>query len=162
MDVFVSKNSGDYGTYYSTVKNITKTKTTFIWKFKMLKPSDNNCRFGFGYGKFKGKVYIDNVSIEKVVPTAINDLDQIDELRVFPNPTSGKFTIMNETSKTLSASISLYNIQGQQVSKLNENLVLEAGEKLGFNLNNYQVSKGVYLLNVTSPNRNFTQKLIFK
>jgi beta-glucanase (GH16 family) len=160
MDVFVSKNSGDYGTYYSTVKNITKTKTTYTWKFKMLKATDNNCRFGFGYGKFKGKVYIDNVSIEKVVPTAINDLDQIDELKVFPNPTSGEFIITNETSKTLTTSLSLYNIQGQLVAKLNDNLVLESGEQLGFNLNDYQVTKGVYLLTVTGKNRNFTQKLI--
>ena len=68
MEVALAKNSGDYGTYFSTTKNITNTMQTFTWTVKMTQPSDPNCRFYLGIGFFTGNVYFDNISIQKLVP----------------------------------------------------------------------------------------------
>lgn len=160
MDVFVSKNSGDYGNYYSTVKNITTTKTTYTWKFKMLKPSDNNSRLGFGYGKFKGKVFIDNVSIEKAAETGTTILQQSFGIDVFPNPTSGEISITSQASEVVPTTINLYNLQGQLVSNLSQGKTISFGQILSFNLKDYQVTKGIYLLTISTPERTITQKVI--
>jgi beta-glucanase (GH16 family) len=160
LRVFLAKNSGDYGEYYATNKSITKTKTTYTWKFKMLKPSDSNCRFSFGLGMFKGNLYIDNVSIQKVAATGTSALQQTDGIEVFPNPSSGEISITSQASGAFPATISLYNLQGQLVSNLCKNQSLGSGQQLSFNLKNYRVTKGIYLLNVSSPDRNFTRKVI--
>jgi beta-glucanase (GH16 family) len=160
LRIFLAKNSGDYGEYYATNKSITKTKTTYTWKFKMLKASDSNCRFSFGLGMFKGKLYIDNVSFQKVAGTGTNELQQTDGIEVFPNPTSGEIVIINQASKAFPASISLYNLQGQLLSNLCKNQSIEFGQQLSFNLKDYRVTKGIYLLTVSSPERKFTRKVI--
>ena len=95
MDVFLSKNHSDYGNYYSTVKAITATKQKFSWTVKMAQASDPNCRFGFGMGKFTGNVYLDNVSIEKVLTNGTEALKNVanDGFSLFPNPTSGEIPL---------------------------------------------------------------------
>jgi len=160
LRVFVAKNSGDYGEYYATTKNITKTKTTYTWKFKMLKPSDSNCRFSFGLGKFSGKLYIDNVSIEKVAATATNDLQQSGGFELFPNPTTGQIVIQSQAAEPTLASINLYNLQGQLVLNLCNNKSIGSGNSFRFNLKDNAVSKGIYLLTITSKDQLFTKKLI--
>ena len=158
--VFLAKNSGDYGNYYSTTKSITKTKTTYTWKFKMLKPSDSNCRFSFGLGLFKGNVFIYNVSITKVAPTGTATLAQTDGIDVFPNPTSGEIVITSQAAEAFPATINLYNLQGQLVLNLCKNQSLGSGQQISFNLKDYQVSKGVYLITVSSSERKITRKVI--
>ncbi len=160
MSVFLAKNTGDYGNYYSTTKSITKTKATYTWKYKMLKPSDSNCRFGLGLGLFKGKLYIDNVSIEKVAATGTTTLQQTDGIDVFPNPSSGEILITSPASEAFPATINLYNLQGQLVSNLCKNQSLGSGQQLSFNLNNYEVTKGVYLITVSTPEQKYTRKII--
>ncbi len=161
MSVFLAKNSGDYGTYYSTTKSITKTKTTYTWKFKMLKPSDSNCRFSFGLGMFKGKVFVDNVSITKVAPTGTATLEQTDGIDVFPNPTSGEIVITSQAFEAFPATINLYNLQGQLMSNLCKNQSIGYSQPHRFNLKEYQVNKGIYLLTISTPERKITRKVLF-
>lgn len=160
MDVLLSKNYGDYGNYYTTVKNITTTPQKYIWQLKMNSPSDDNCRFGFGFGKFTGKVYIDNVSIEKVAPTGTTELQQTDGIYVFPNPGSGEISIVSHASEAFPATINLYNLQGQLVSNLFENQLLGSGHQLSFNLKDFRVTKGIYLLTISTQEQKITKKVL--
>jgi len=162
MDVSLSKNYGDYGTYYSTVKSITKVKQTFSYTVKMAQATDLNCRLGFGFGQFVGKVYIDNVSMQKMDVTDSETLTDLtsQNIRVFPNPASGVIEISFAAMQEHPVTIELYSLQGQFVSRLLDNKSLTSGQVVHFNLNEHQVGKGIYLLRISSKDKTFTQKLL--
>jgi hypothetical protein len=162
MDVFLAKNYGDYGSYYSTVKSITKTRQTFTYTVKMAQATDLNCRLGFGFGQFVGKVYIDNVSMVKMDLTGSESLTDLtsENVRVFPNPASGVLEISFATMHEHPVTIELYNLQGQLVSRLLDNKSLTSGQVVRFNLNEQKIGKGMYLLNISSKDKKFTQKLV--
>ncbi|MDP2891034.1 MAG: family 16 glycosylhydrolase [Bacteroidota bacterium] len=160
-DVFISKNYDDYGNYYSTTRSITGVKQTFIWIVKMNKPTDYNCRFGFVFGKFTGNVYLDNVSVEKQVPTGNKVLTGIEneEFSLFPNPTSGEITISGN-SVSSPVTLILCNLQGQLISTILNNQYLTKGNTVTFNLRNEVASSGIYMLRLTNKDNSFTRKVI--
>ncbi|MPT32722.1 MAG: T9SS type A sorting domain-containing protein [Chryseobacterium sp.] len=78
-------------------------------------------------------------------------------IKVYPNPSTGNFFIK---SKDLggNAKVTIFDLSGKVVHSSGFNVV--TGESTNeFNVN---LSKGVYLLNVTSPKGNYSQKLIIK
>jgi len=162
MDVFLSKNHSDYGNYYSTVKAITTTKQKFSWTVKMVQASDPNCRFGFGLGKFNGNVYLDNVSIEKQVPTGMKQISgtQDDQFELFPNPANEFLVLANKSTKTLHPTVKLYNLQGQIISNLWENNPIMAGQQIRVNLIDGKALDGIYFINISTPEKSITKKLI--
>ena len=80
-----------------------------------------------------------------------------DNIKVYPNPSAGNFFIK---SKNLggNAKVNIYDMNGRVVHTSGFNVL--SGESTNeFNVN---LTKGVYLLKVTSPKANYTQKLIIK
>lgn len=78
-------------------------------------------------------------------------------IKVYPNPSTGNFFIK---SKDLggNAKVAIYDMNGRVVHTSGFNVL--SGESTNeFNVN---LTKGVYLLKVTSPKANYTQKLIIK
>ncbi|WP_379968728.1 reprolysin-like metallopeptidase [Epilithonimonas sp. UC225_85] len=78
-------------------------------------------------------------------------------IKVYPNPSNGNFFIK---SKDLggNAKVAIYDMNGRLVHTSGFNVL--TGESTNeFNVN---LTKGVYLLKVTSPKANYTQKLIIK
>ncbi|HET6559167.1 MAG TPA: family 16 glycosylhydrolase [Prolixibacteraceae bacterium] len=161
MDIFIAKNYGDYGSYFSTVKSITTTRQSFTWSFKTT-VADPNCRYGFGFGKFTGKVYMDNVSVEKQVPTATEGFNTLidNSFEVFPNPAYNFLYISNKSSKALQPAIHLYNLQGQLITSLWENKSLAAGQQIRLTLEELKAGNGVYLVVISTPEKTITRKLI--
>lgn len=161
MDVYVSKNHDDYGGYYSTTKNITGVTQHFSWTFKMLQNTDVNCRFGFGFGKFTGNLYLDNVSIEKqVVSTSSQFSEGADPYEMSPNPTSDFLEITNLSDKILQPAIELFNLQGQLIATLREKNPIEAYQKIRLSLNECYAGNGIYLVRISTPEKSITRKLI--
>lgn len=78
-------------------------------------------------------------------------------IKVYPNPTSGNFFIK---SRDLGgdAKVSIYDINGRVVYSSGFNVV--TGEST--NAFDVKLQKGVYVLKLTSPKENYTQKLIIK
>lgn len=161
MNVFISKNYGDYGNYYSTNKSLTVVKQSFSWTQKMDKPSDLNCRFGFGFGKFTGKVYLDNVSIQKIIPTNTDELAETsgDMFDLFPNPASGQLDIACKSIGSTHTTIKLYNIHGKLISVLWDNKPFVVGQTVRVNLDQLKVVNGIYLINISTPDKSKTRKL---
>lgn len=162
LNVFISKNYGDYGGYDSANKSITGVRQSFSWIQKMDKASDLNCRFGFGFGKFTGKIYLDNVSIQKVIPTSTGKLAETygDLFDLFPNPASGQFNIMYKSGISIATTIKMYNLQGQLISVLGENKSLDAGQSVQVNPDELRITNGVYLISISTPEKTMTRKII--
>lgn len=161
MDVYLAKNHDDYGYYASTVKNITKTMQHYSWTVKMLQNSDPNCRFGFGFGRFTGNVYLDNVSIVKQVPTSLTRTSSSGEaFELFPNPASDFLDITNRSNNTQQTTIQLFNLHGQLISTLLNQQSMAAGESVRVKLKKQSRGKGIYFVTVSTPTLTLTRKLI--
>jgi beta-glucanase (GH16 family) len=162
MDVFLSRNFGDYSAYYSTTKSITTTPQTFTWKVKMLQPTDPGCRFGFGFGQFTGNVYLDNVSIVRESSTQVSTLSKMsdDSFAVFPNPTSGILEIESHYSGNGLVAIHLLNLRGQHISTIWSENQLPLGHRFRINMRDYNLEKGIYFLNFSTSENQYTKKIV--
>jgi len=74
---------------------------------------------------------------------------------VYPNPTTGKLTIQWDASAAKTANVNVTNIAGQTV--YNTQLNIDGVERSEVNLTN--LSAGLYFMNITSGNVNYTQKI---
>lgn len=164
MELFISKNHSDYGAYLSTIKSIGSSRQNYTWTVKMTQSSDLNCRFGFGFGRFQGKVYIDNVSIEKVVATSAesNALIELPALRIQPNPTSGLVNIQLSNISDKPVTMRLFNLNGQLISVLMKDKVYNSEHTISFDLSETNISKGIYFLQVTTSEKNISQKILLQ
>jgi beta-glucanase (GH16 family) len=162
MNVFLSKNYGDYGGYYSTDKGISGAMQKFTWTVKMANPTDLNCRFGFGFGLFTGKVYLDNVSIAKMAVTSSDPLSNGDSeyVKIFPNPTYGSPDVTIETANLQLTGFDLYNFQGQIVCRISTDKSLPISQPLRLNLKEHHITKGIFFLSFSANGKKIVRKLV--
>jgi hypothetical protein len=129
----------------------------------MDKASDFNCRFGFGFGKFIGKVYLDNVSIEKVIPTVTPILpEHLAGFIIRPNPTSGVIEISNTSLQGLPVTAKLYDLHGKLISTLWNDECFHAGNTALVNLNELGLQKGIYFVTVSTVEGSGCHKIVFR
>lgn len=91
----------------------------------------------------------------------INSVSQItskvNSLQVFPNPTNGLLNISYISDVTGEVSVRLVNLNGQEV--MNQTFNKANGEFFNtINMNNF--AKGVYMLQVFTPERTITEKVV--
>ncbi|MDN3664640.1 T9SS type A sorting domain-containing protein [Algibacter miyuki] len=80
--------------------------------------------------------------------------ERIEGLAIYPNPVSTQTnTVTIASSKNLIKKISIFNVLGKQVLQIN---------LIGKSLNISNLSKGVYILNITENNISETRKLVIK
>lgn len=84
----------------------------------------------------------------------INDFNLNENIKIYPNPTSGIFTI--QSSYDNSVSVQLFDVLGKQVLK---SYTINKGLNI---INASDLSKGIYLLKLNNELGSSTQKLIIK
>ena len=92
-------------------------------------------------------------------PTATIEDVAFGKFNLFPNPTSGKFTLLFETVDTSKTTLELYDVRGRSVGKKvfrNTNTLFR--EELQFQ----NLSKGLYLLKINNGNKQTTRKLLIE
>lgn len=95
----------------------------------------------------------DNVVISSVT----NITSKVNSLQVFPNPTNGMLNISYISEVNGDVSVRLVNLNGQEV--MNQTFNKANGGFLNtINMNNFP--KGVYMLQVITPERTITEKVI--
>jgi hypothetical protein len=102
------------------------------------------------------------VSIQKIIPTNTDEMTETsgEMFNLFPNPTSGQLDIIYKSIGSTHVTIKLYNLEGKLISVLWENKPLVAGQAVRVNLNEAQISNGIYLINISSPEISVTRKLV--
>lgn len=84
---------------------------------------------------------------------------KLNDLKVYPNPANQNTTIEFSLYEAISGSIALINISGVQVKKIISDRIFSSGFN-SFNANLSDVSPGVYLISIITPNGFKTQRII--
>jgi hypothetical protein len=83
----------------------------------------------------------------------------VENMKVYPNPTTNKITIDFNLSKSQEGSISISNIAGQQIKVLNSKTTFEKGfNSYKFDLSG--ISPGVYLVSIVTKEGFKTERII--
>jgi PKD repeat protein len=120
----------------------------------------SNVRFRFEYtsGMYSNNIYIDNVNLTGTV--GINPVSAGDDyLLVYPNPILSESTVTYSLPNDQFVNIGLYDVTGREIKEL-LNCKQGAGQHT-LNLNNENLSGGVYFIKMLSDNiKSVTKKLI--
>ncbi len=156
--ITVSKNYPNWSSHLSKRIDVNTNDKTYEVLLDM-PTDDNNVRLFFGIGKFLGKFSIDNISLSRIIPTANNEIIELNnssDFKIYPNPNRGEFTL-EFTKSTLSKNTSLriYNSSGVLIQSdanlKSENLI---------NLNNTQ--QGIYFVQIITDSGFITKKISIK
>ena len=140
IDLFVYDAGTDSGTTY-TAANADVTPHMAINSLQGISPFNNN-----RVGKF-------TITLQSVL--SVEDIQSIQNRKIFPNPTQGNVTIKNTSHEELTK-IEVYNVLGKLVKEFT---VKESFKTINLNLSS--LKKGIYLINLKVKNgHSKTQKLV--
>jgi len=108
---------------------------------------------------YTNDLLIDDVKIDEAVITSINSTSNNINLNVYPNPTSGLFTLNVNTTDVNELNIKVMNMHGQVVyAKNNFDNISNVKEQINLSNN----AKGIYFVTVTSDKGIVTHKVVVK
>ena len=106
---------------------------------------------------FDGEVEDYTVMVESAT-ASIEDF-AFSGFNLYPNPSTGEFTLNLELINTEKVSVQLFDIRGRLINEKNYfNTNANFSEKINFN----NTAKGLYLVKITNGNKQTTRKLVIK
>jgi predicted extracellular nuclease len=91
------------------------------------------------------------------IPTAINNINSVIKVAVYPNPSNGKFNVEINNEKAKDMSIEVFNVQGKVVYSTSIYNNKYKGE-----INISDLAKGIYYLRINDGNNVNTKKLLIQ
>ena len=156
-----ARNYGTYATYYENPSiAISQTKTRYTWQFTFNSTSDKNCRLFFGFGRFSGQVYLDNVSMTQLVPTPVEELTKsgVPAIAVRTERETGRIQVELTLSRPESANLTIYNLQGIEMATLYNGYLSAGSHVMEMHLDRSLLQAGVYFLRFNSNSGTSTVK----
>lgn len=133
-----------------SMKNYTELTSDLVhisWTFTMQEPSDYSAAIKFNLGYENHDVYIDNVSLKKVVSSLEdNQVPVPEEFALhnnYPNPFNPTTTIAYQLPEHCHVTITVYNLLGERVEELIDHPQMPGKYQVKFNAAG--ISSGVYL-----------------
>jgi PKD repeat protein len=119
----------------------------------------SNFRFKFEFENDGGNnIFIDDINLYPESMTEISEQEIVNGVSIYPNPVTDMMNIQLSVAKTAEYNITILNTLGEVVS-----LVYQGELKAGDNLLGYSgtdLSKGVYLVRVTSEGSSYTTRFV--
>jgi len=109
---------------------------------------------GTSYG-----VYLDDLQITGTAVADISEIQNLNEVRVYPNPSKGKFILELDSKKEDVVELSVTNMSGQLMYQENEQIVTGTFQK-SIDLN--ALAKGVYSLEIKTSEGAINKKLVIQ
>ena len=105
----------------------------------------------------------DTVTISIVVAgyVSIENIQFLENLNLYPNPTSGKFYLNFNSLKSDEVQFFLYSTSGKLVHTFNKKEVKIGDNNMQFDLNLIDIAKGYYFLKIEGQNNNATLPIIY-
>jgi hypothetical protein len=120
---------------------------------------DNGCNIGSG--AFGDWYWISSIPMIRMsFDPSVLSIDNVmsGEFNVYPNPNNGVFTVELNNIKADDYKISVTNVLGQEVYTSNKEISTLISEKIDLS----DLSKGVYMLEVSNSESTITEKIIVK
>lgn len=95
-----------------------------------------------------------NIEIDPAAPVSTTDLEDINSITLFPNPTSNDFSILFDEAVTGKLNVTVMNVQGQEVISNNYNQVNDI-----IRIGGTELPSGVYFVRVTTDTGIFAGKI---
>jgi hypothetical protein len=105
--------------------------------------------------EYGNNLYLDNINVVSN-PVGIKETNTLSNVSVYPNPASTNATVKVNSANTGTATITVYNALGQQVSMTSEKIVSGVNT---FDLNTAVLANGLYTISVATENGKTVQKL---
>src|SRR4030095_13952348 len=130
----------------TTVNPSTSGATNVRFKFENISDAGNN-------------TYLDDLQITAISVVGIEKTQfETQGFRVYPNPASGSATVTYQLASTGDITLSLLDVTGREVRN-----ILNGKKETGIHLMNLDVStlsKGLYFLNLRTPNSDITTRFV--
>ena len=106
----------------------------------------------------------DTATISIVVAgyVSIENIQFLENLNLYPNPTSGKFYLNFNSLKSDEVQFFLYSTSGKLVHTFNKKEVKIGDNNMQFDLNLIDIAKGYYFLKIEGQNNNATLPLLYR
>ena len=92
---------------------------------------------------------------------SIENVQFLQNLNIYPNPTSGKFHLNFNLSKNDEPRFSIYSASGKLVHRFNKKKVKKGNNNISFDLNLIDMATGYYFLRIEGQYNNAALPLIF-
>jgi len=96
-----------------------------------------------------------NITVLKGTGSGVNEMDRSDNLKVYPNPTTGLLNVSINELVQNGFTIDIYNCVGRLVKS-----VTKIDEELNTKIDLSTLTNGIYLIRITTKNQIFQQKII--
>lgn len=104
---------------------------------------------------------ITSIEYKGDVISSIDELDIIEEVKLFPNPAKHFLTIDFKTQDTGNLTLKLKDVIGKDVALIYNNKIDVRNEKLTIDLSQYMIESGIYLLDFLIDGKKYrTEKLV--
>jgi hypothetical protein len=87
-------------------------------------------------------------------PTSIFESQKLNQVKLYPNPTTGKFTLTLNQNDSEQTRVTVFNVTGRQI--LQETLT---GNSLSLDLSSHP--KGIYIVKINNGKKSFVERLIY-
>jgi beta-glucanase (GH16 family) len=153
VGVSFARNSGNYAAYYENPSiAITQSPARYTWQFTFNSTTDLNCRLYFGFGRFTGKVFLDNVSMTQVVTTGTAGIEKpgLPVVTVGTEPETSRILVELTLTQPENIHLTVCNLQGIDVATLFSGFLASGTHKLQAGMD--RLPAGVYLLLLKGSN----------
>ena len=117
-------------------------------------PSSDN---GVGtYVSGETEDYLVRFNLKLFNPNSLSDINVIDHIQLYPNPTNGLTYIGFETKENINIELSVHSLTGQELQRSNY-LNINGAFSTEINLSNY--ASGTYLLKIKTENGHYIRKI---
>ncbi|MFN8115224.1 MAG: M43 family zinc metalloprotease [Bacteroidia bacterium] len=132
----------------SSLNNKPSVKFRFFFKSDYYVNGSNN-------------IYIDQINLNGNITTGISDLENSIAFNMYPNPSSGDVIINVKAKANQKVSLNVFDVTGRCLFV--KDAALLDGEELHLKLNNeFNLTSGLYFVNVRIGNKHFTKKLVIE
>ncbi|MBN1780619.1 aryl-sulfate sulfotransferase [bacterium] len=118
--VRIEKGVSPFTSYGRIIKNLGSAPAHFVFDFEMKKDSNPGARISFQCGKYEGDVFINDVSLQQIVPTSVRDRNPevcrtFELLPNYPNPFNGVTRVSYKINSVAFIKFIIFNMQGQRI-----------------------------------------------
>lgn len=114
-------------------------------------------RYVPGFGAFVNDIFVRTGMYSKSINASVKENDLVSISSIFPNPASNSTTVNFDLKKSGVVKMSIVNIVGQEVSRVDAGMLAAGNNSVSLDLNTLKA--GVYFVNITIDGISTTKKL---